>query len=45
MLWTQTVVCQLIKDKYGITITIRNMSEYLKQWRMTCQCPKSVFSG
>ena len=39
MLWTRAAVCQLIKDKYGITITLRNMSEYLKRWGMTCQCP------
>lgn len=39
MLWTRAAVCQLIKDKYGITITLRNMSEYLKRWGMTCQRP------
>ena len=37
MLWTRAAVCQLVKDKYGITITLRNMSEYLKRWGMTCQ--------
>ena len=39
MLWTRAAVCQLIKDKYNITITLRNMSEYLKRWGMTCQRP------
>lgn len=39
MLWTRAAVCQLVKDKYGITITLRNMSEYLKRWGMTCQRP------
>ena len=39
MLWTRAAVCQLIKNKYGITITLRNMSEYLKRWGMTCQRP------
>lgn len=39
MLWMRAAVCQLIKDKYGITITLRNMSEYLKRWGMTCQRP------
>lgn len=39
MLWTRAAVCQLIKEKYGITITLRNMSEYLKRWGMTCQRP------
>ena len=39
MLWTRAAVCQLVKEKYGITITQRNMSEYLKRWGMTCQRP------
>lgn len=39
MLWTRAAVCQLVKEKYGITITLRNMSEYLKRWGMTCQRP------
>lgn len=39
MLWTRAAVCQLIQEKYGITITLRNMSEYLKRWGMTCQRP------
>ena len=39
MLWTRAAVCQLIKEKYNITITLRNMSEYLKRWGMTCQRP------
>lgn len=39
MLWTRAAVCELIHNKYGITITLRNMSEYLKRWGMTCQRP------
>lgn len=39
MLWTRAAVCQLVQEKYGITITLRNMSEYLKRWGMTCQRP------
>lgn len=39
MLWTRAAVCQLIRNKYGITVTLRNMSEYLKRWGMTCQRP------
>lgn len=39
MLWTRAAVCQLVQEKYGITITLRNMSEYLKRWGMTCQPP------
>ncbi len=39
MLWTRAAVCQLVEEKYGITITLRNMSEYLKRWGMTCQRP------
>lgn len=39
MLWTRAAVCQMVQEKYGITITLRNMSEYLKRWGMTCQRP------
>lgn len=39
MLWTRGAVCQLIQKKYNITITLRNMSEYLKRWGITCQYP------
>ncbi len=28
MLWTRAAVCQLAEEKYVITITLRNMSEY-----------------
>ena len=37
ILWIRATVCELIYGKYGITITLRNMSEYLKRWGMTCQ--------
>lgn len=36
ILWTLVAVCQLVQEKYGVTITQRNMSEYLKRWGMTC---------
>lgn len=39
MLWTRAAVYELIYDKYGITITLRNISEYLKRLGMTCQRP------
>lgn len=39
MLWTRAAICQLVMDKYEISITQRNMSEYLKRWGMTCQRP------
>lgn len=39
MLWTRAAVCQLVRERYGVTITLRNMSEYLKRWGMTCQRP------
>ena len=39
MLWPRAAVCELIHSRYGITITLRNMSEYLKRWGMTCQRP------
>lgn len=45
MLWTRAAVCQLIQEKYGIAITLRNMGEYLKRWGMTCQRPsKKAYS-
>jgi transposase len=39
MLWTREAVCQLIKDKYGIEMSLRSMSNYLERWGMTCQRP------
>lgn len=39
MLWTRAAVCQLVQEKCGIIITLRNMSEYMKRWGMTCQRP------
>lgn len=39
MLWTRAAVCQLVMDKYGTSITQRNMSGYLKRCGMTCQRP------
>lgn len=39
MLWTRADICQLVMEKYNITIKIRTMSDYLKRWDMTCQRP------
>jgi len=37
MLWTRATVCQMVQEKYQITITLRNMGKYLKRWGMGCQ--------
>jgi len=39
MLWTRAAVCELIERKYGIKLSLRVMSNYLKRWGMTCQRP------
>ena len=38
-LWTRAAIQQLIKNKYGITIPVRSISNYLYRWGMTCQRP------
>jgi transposase len=44
-LWTRQAVCELIKNKYGIEISLRVMTNYLKRWDMTCQRPtKKAYS-
>jgi len=39
MLWTRAAVCELIKQRYDIELSLRVMSNYLKRWGMTCQRP------
>ncbi len=36
-LWTRAAIQQQIKYKYGITIPVRSISNYLDRWGMTCQ--------
>ena len=38
-LWTRAAIQQLIKNKYGVTIPMRSISNYLDRWGMTCQRP------
>jgi transposase len=39
MLWTREAVCQYIYGKYGVKISLRCATNYLKRWGMTCQRP------
>lgn len=44
-LWTRQAVCDYIKRKYGVSMTLRSISNYLKAWGLTCQRPtKKAFS-
>jgi transposase len=44
-LWTRQAICDLIKRKYNITLTLRSISNYLEAWGLTCQRPtKRAFS-
>ena len=38
-LWTRESICDYIKRKYGIILTLRSISNYLKAWGLTCQRP------
>lgn len=38
-LWTRQAICELIKKKYKIEITLRSITNYLKHWGFTCQRP------
>ena len=38
-LWSRDNVAMLIKDVLGITIAIRTVSDYLKRWGFSYQCP------
>jgi transposase len=39
VLWTREAVQTLIKEKYGISIDLRTVTDYLKRWGMTPQKP------
>ncbi len=39
LLWTRTAISQLIKAKYGIVMSERCVTNYLKRWGFTCQRP------
>ncbi len=44
-LWTRQAICDLIKRKYNIDISLRSMTNYLKKWGFTCQRPtKKAYS-
>ena len=38
-LWTRDAVKQLIQDKYGISMPIRTVGQYLQRWGFTVQRP------
>ncbi len=38
-LWTRQAVSELIEAVYGVRLTVRNMSKYLKRWGFTPQRP------
>lgn len=45
LLWTRTAVSQLVRTKYGIVMSERCVSNYLKSWGFTCQRPtKKAYS-
>lgn len=38
-LWTRKAVGQLIRERYGVELAERSMSEYMKRWGFTAQKP------
>lgn len=38
-LWTRQAVCQLVRERFGITVPLRTMGDYLKRWGFTPQKP------
>ena len=38
-LWTHQIVSDFIKSEYGVTISLRSMTNYFKRWGFTCQAP------
>lgn len=38
-LWTRKAVAQLIEQRFGVTLPVRTMGEYLKRWGFTPQKP------
>lgn len=39
VLWERVAVRELIQRKFGITLALRTVSDYLKRWNMTAQKP------
>lgn len=39
VLWERVAVRELIEQKFGITLALRTISDYLKRWGMTAQKP------
>jgi len=39
MLWTRQAISELIMQKYGIGLSLRCITNYLKRWGFTCQRP------
>ena len=39
MLWTRQAISELIMQKYGITLSLRCITNYMKRWGFTCQRP------
>jgi len=40
VLWTRQAVQRLIAQRYGITLSLKSVGQYLKRWGMTPQKPK-----
>ena len=38
-LWTRKAVGQLIRERYGVDLAVRSISEYMKRWGFTAQKP------
>lgn len=38
-LWTRQAICDLVKRKYRIELSLRSATNYLKRWGFTCQRP------
>jgi len=39
MLWTRQAISELVMHKYGIELSLRCVTNYLKRWGFTCQRP------
>jgi transposase len=38
-LWSRGNIAMLIEDKLGIKIALRTITDYLKRWKFSYQCP------
>jgi transposase len=38
-LWTRQAISEYIKYKYGLTVSLRSITNYLKRWGLSCQRP------